>query len=57
MDTLRITVNRSMVRDTLLEIYTIRPGKKLPYVDENPPLYLRVFNTLATVFVRNIITF
>ena len=41
-----------MVRVTVLEIYTTRTGQKIPYVDENPGLYLRIFNILATVCVR-----
>jgi hypothetical protein len=40
-----------MVRDTLLEII-IRTGQKISSVDENPGLYLRLFDILASAFVR-----
>jgi hypothetical protein len=39
-----------MVLDTILEIFTIRTGKKIPNIDENPGLYLRLFNILTNVF-------
>jgi len=39
-----------------LEIYTIRVGQNMPYVDENPVVHSHIFHTLATFFVQ-IITF